>query len=101
MDLAYLATGSGRPSTPWTCHVPRLFTPTLVVTGDDGVLVGPDTRAVIAAIDNPWVEVAVVPGVGHYVRQGDPDSFHAIVDPWVRRHLTPGGSVTGRGAGPG
>lgn len=101
VDLAYLATGSGRPSTPWTEHVPRLSTPTLVVTGDDGVIVGPDTRAVIATICNARVEVAVIPGAGHYVRQGDPDAFHAIVDPWLRRHLTPGASVTGRGAGPG
>lgn len=100
VDLAYLATGSGRPSTPWTDHVPRLFTPTLVVTGDDDVLIGPDTRAAISAIDNECVEVAVVAGVGHYVRQGDPDAFHAVADPWLRRHLTPVAPVTDTGAGP-
>ena len=100
VDLAYLATGSGRPQIPWTDHVPRLSSPTLVVTGDEGVLVGPDTRAVVEAIGNPRVEIEVVPGVGHYVRQGDTDAFHAIVDPWLRQHLTPGASVISPGAGP-
>ena len=47
LDLDYVATGGGRPSTPWTEFVPRLRAPTLLVTGDRDVLVGPDSRAVV------------------------------------------------------
>lgn len=89
LDLAYLATGGGRPSTPWTDHVDRLAVPTLVVTGDDGVIVGRESRAVIESLGNRQVEVVIVPGVGHYVRQGDPEAFHALVDPWLQPYLAP------------
>lgn len=100
VDLAYLATGGGRPSIPWTEHVPRLTCPTLVVTGDRGVLVNAESRSVVRRIANPHVEIEVVAGVGHYVRQGDPGTFHAIVDPWLRGHLVPPARVTEPGANP-
>ncbi|MEP6799752.1 MAG: alpha/beta fold hydrolase [Lapillicoccus sp.] len=87
LDLAYVALGAGRPSTPWTEHAPRLSAPTLVVTGSDDVLVGHASRAVIGALGNSLVEVAVIPGAGHYARQDDPDAFHAIVDPWLAARL--------------
>ncbi len=87
VDLDYIATGAGRPSTPWTEHVPRITSPTLVVTGDDEVLVGPATRERIAELGNPRVEVVVLPGAGHYVRQQRTDAFHALVDPWLAEHV--------------
>lgn len=87
LDLAYVATGGGRPSTPWPELVARLSAPTLVVTGDGEVLVDPASRERIASIGNPAVEVVVVPGAGHYVRQQRTDEFHAVVDPWLTGHL--------------
>lgn len=92
VDLDYIATGGGRPSTPWTEHVPHLGVPTLVVTGDDEVLVGPATMTALATMGNPLVELAVVRGAGHYVRQDSPDAFHAVVDPWLEQ------MTRGRGA---
>lgn len=98
LDLAYVATGAGRPSTPWTEHVPKIVVPTLVVTGDTGVLVGPETRKAVQDISNPEIEVVVLTGAGHYVRQDATDAFHAVVDPWLTgrvtarsRRPTPGG----------
>jgi len=85
LDLDYIATGAGRPSTPWTEHVPALADPTLVVTGDTGVIVGVETREVLRALGNPVIDVSVLPGRGHYVRQGGTDAFHAVVDPWLGR----------------
>jgi pimeloyl-ACP methyl ester carboxylesterase len=90
LDLGFIATGAGRPSTPWQDLVRAIRTPTLVVAGDQGCLVGEATRAELAAIANASVEVAVIPGADHYVRQSAPESFHAVVDPWLaaQRDLT-------------
>jgi pimeloyl-ACP methyl ester carboxylesterase len=57
------------------------------VTGDRDVLVGPESRAVVEAIGNPAVEVAVVPGAGHYVRHQRTEAFHTLVDPWLAARL--------------
>jgi pimeloyl-ACP methyl ester carboxylesterase len=86
LDLDYLATGAGRPSTPWPDLVAAIRTPTLVVTGDQGCLVGEGTQARLREIGNPAIEVAVVPGADHYVRQSAPAAFHAVVDPWIAAH---------------
>ena len=88
LDLAYIATGAGRPSTPWTEHVPKIVVPTLVVTGDTGVIIGPETRKALQDISNPAIEVVVLTGAGHYVRQDASDAFHAVVDPWLTRRVT-------------
>jgi pimeloyl-ACP methyl ester carboxylesterase len=88
LDLDYVETGGGRPSTPWTESVPRIRTPTLLVTGDDDVITGPASRAVVAEIANPAIEVVVIPDAGHYVRHQQGDAFHAVVDPWLRTALT-------------
>jgi pimeloyl-ACP methyl ester carboxylesterase len=87
LDLDYVETGGGRPSTPWTESVPRIQAPTLLVTGDGDVITGPASRAVVAEIANPAVEMAVIPGAGHYVRHQQGEAFHAVVDPWLRSHL--------------
>ena len=87
IDLAYIATGAGRPSTAWTESAPRVQAPTLLVTGDVDVLVGEASRAVIAAMDRPNLEVVVIPDAGHYVRHQQGEAFHAVVDPWLRSHL--------------
>ena len=86
LDLDYVETGAGRPTTPWTESVPRIRTPTLLVTGDGEVITGEASRAVVAEIA-PAIEVVVVPGAGHYVRHQQTEAFHAVVDPWLQRRL--------------
>jgi pimeloyl-ACP methyl ester carboxylesterase len=83
LDLDYIATGAGRPSTPWPDLVAAIRTPTLVVSGDQGCLVAEGTQRRLREIGNPAVEVAVLPGADHYVRQSAPEAFHAVVDPWL------------------
>lgn len=91
VDLDYLATGSGRPGTPWPRLVRDIADATLVVTGERDCLVGEATRAELDTIANSAIEVVVVPGAGHYVRQDQTDAFHAVVDPWLAERLHRGG----------
>lgn len=81
-----------RLSTSWVDVAAAITRPTLVVTGDrEGeVLVGAGTRRQLAALDNPALEVVVVPGAGHDVRHGAPEAYLAAVEPWVSRHLGAG-----------
>jgi len=78
-----------RLSTSWVEVATAITRPTLVVTGDreGDVLVGARTRRQLAALDNPVLEVVVVPGAGHDVRRGAPEAYLATVEPWVSRHL--------------
>lgn len=87
LDLDYVSTGGGRPTTPWVDCVPRIQAPTLVVTGDGDVIIGDASRAAVAEMGNPAVEVVVVPGAGHYVRHQETEAFHAVVDPWLTARL--------------
>ena len=87
LDLDYVTTGGGRPTTPWTESVPRIEAPTLLVTGDGDVITGEASRAVVAEMANPAIEVVVVPGADHYVRHQQTAAFHTAVDPWLARRL--------------
>ena len=87
LDLDYVATGGGRPTTPWVENVPRIQAATLLVTGDGEVITGAASRAVVAEMANPAIEVVVVPGAGHYVRHQQTEAFHAVVDPWLAARL--------------
>lgn len=75
------------PAGSWRDRVAALVVPTLLVTGDDDVRVDAAVCAELAAIGNPALEVAVVPGAGHCVRRDRGDAFHALVDPWLRAHV--------------
>ena len=55
--------------------------------GDGDVITGEASRAVVAEMANPAIEVVVVPGAGHYVRHQQTEAFHAAVDPWLGRRL--------------
>lgn len=87
VDLSLIGLGNGRSATPWPDLVAAIRTPTLVVTGDVECLVGEATQSRLREIGNPAVEVAVVPGADHYVRQSAPEPFHAVVDPWLAAHV--------------
>lgn len=83
-DEAFLRAAVAWLREPWQHIVERIAVPTLVVTGTDQVILGPETiRAVSLA--NPAVPVEVVPGTGHCVRRDDPDGYHALVDPWLEQ----------------
>jgi pimeloyl-ACP methyl ester carboxylesterase len=82
-DLGFGATGRASLRVPWRDVARALARPTLVVTGTEGVILGPAVRAEIDALGNPAIEVAVVPGAGHCVRRDDREAFHALVDPWI------------------
>jgi pimeloyl-ACP methyl ester carboxylesterase len=81
-----------RLPTSWVDVAAAITRPTLVVTGDreGDVLVGAPTRRQLAALDNPALEVVVVPGAGHDIRGGAPAAYLAAVEPWVSRHLGAG-----------
>ena len=81
-----------RLPTSWVDVAAAITRPTLVVTGDreGDVLIGARTRRQLAALDNPALEVVVVAGAGHDVRDGAPEAYLAAVEPWVCRHLGAG-----------
>ena len=72
--------------TPWTTIAAGISVPTLVVTGTDDVILDADTRQAIEDLGNPHLEVAVVADAGHCVRREQPESYHALVDPWLAAH---------------
>ncbi len=87
LDLRFLGSGEGLSSGSWADQVAAIRTPTLVVAGGgEGALVGAATRARLAELANPSIDVRVVEGAGHDVRQDQPDEFHAVVDPFLAIH---------------
>lgn len=74
----------------WREIAAALTTPTLVVTGTELVIIGPQTQAAIAALANPAIEVAIIDGAGHCVRRDDRAAYHALVDPWLASHASGG-----------
>jgi len=88
MDLAYLAAGNWKPTTPWPELVRALAVPTLVVSGDpathlDELCVDDDMERGLAAIGNGHLRLVRVPGAGHCVRRDQPDRFHEVVDAFL------------------
>lgn len=87
-DVAFLRTSSLALRQTWQETAAAIGVPALVVTGDGAVILGPSTRAEIAALGNPHLEIAVVPGADHCVRRDRGDAFHAVVDPWLAAHTS-------------
>lgn len=86
-DLDMAADGRIRPERPWRPAISALAVPTLVVSGTGEVIWDPQEWAALQSCGNPLVETAVVDGADHCVRRTQPDRFHAVVDPWLGRHL--------------
>ncbi len=86
VDRAFLATGRYQVEVPWREIAAAIDVPTLVVTGDDEVILDARVLAEVAALGNPALEIRTVPGAGHCVRRDDGDGFHALVDPWLAAH---------------
>jgi lipase len=85
-DVDFLALGVATVATPWEEMVAAIRVPTLVLTGEDRVILDEDKLARARAVGNPLVSVQVVPGAGHSVRRDRPGAFHALVDPWLEQH---------------
>ena len=88
VDLDFVRAGVGVLRTPWREIASAIRSPTLVVTGDHGVILDDQRLAEIAALDNPLIEVRVIEGAGHGIRREQGDAFHALVDPWLAAHVT-------------
>jgi pimeloyl-ACP methyl ester carboxylesterase len=71
---------------PWIDVAAAIARPTLLVTGDreEAIIVNAESRKRLAELGNRHIEVAVVPGAGHTVRRDCADSYHQIVDPWIK-----------------
>ncbi|MDU0349373.1 alpha/beta hydrolase [Actinomyces sp. MRS3W] len=87
VDLGFIAMGCVSPPTPWQEVIDSLAVPTLIVTGTERVVLRGDNLTNITRRANASITTAVIEGAPHCVRRTFPDRFHAITDPWLKRHL--------------
>lgn len=85
VDEAFLGQGVASFARPWEEFVSALRVPTLVVIGSRSTLLGDVVRARAERLANPCVEIHTV-AAGHCVRRDVPDTYHALVDPWLASH---------------
>ena len=86
VDREFLALGDYKPSSRWPDLLEGLIIATLLVTGDQDVVVDEEVEKVIAAAGNPNVTVVRVPGAGHCVRRERPERFYEAVDGFLATH---------------
>lgn len=86
-DLEMLGQPMITVRTPWEQVTAAIAVPALVVTGTDGAIWTGDLLTRLRAVDNSHVEIAVVRKAGHCVRRDRGDDFHAVVDPWLAKHV--------------
>ena len=74
---------------PWLDDAAAIARPTLVITGgrDEEVRVSSRSRQRLAELGNHHIEVAVIPGAGHTVRRDCAETYHQVVDPWIRERF--------------
>ncbi|NNM46309.1 alpha/beta fold hydrolase [Knoellia koreensis] len=94
VDTAFLALGVASLVAPWDELLASIRVPTLALLAGRGGPVTPDVRERAGRIDNPHLVIRVVPGSGHCIRRDVPDDYHALVDPFLARALTPADRVT-------
>jgi pimeloyl-ACP methyl ester carboxylesterase len=86
VDLDFLALGIANLLQPWEEIVASITVPTLVLLAGRGGPVTPQARARAAGIDNPRLDLRVVPDTGHCIRRDRADAYHALVDPFLAEH---------------
>lgn len=69
----------------WTETVRALSVPTLLITGTNHVLIGPDVRDEVRRIA-PDVQIVVIEDAGHCVRRDQREAYHAVVDAFLAAH---------------
>ncbi|WP_211340858.1 alpha/beta fold hydrolase [Xylanimonas allomyrinae] len=77
------------PERDWPALLETLAVPTLFVLPALGAL-----APFAARTSNPNVEAVVIDGAGHCVRRDAPAAYHAVVDPFLARHLTVDGPAS-------
>jgi pimeloyl-ACP methyl ester carboxylesterase len=85
VDEAFLELGVASFTTPWEQLVRGIRVPTLVIVGARSTLLGAGTRARADALANPQVRIETL-DAGHCVRRDVPETYHALVDPWLAEH---------------
>lgn len=83
IDLAMLGDDVITVGRPRLQVAAGIAVPTLLVTGDHGVIWMTPMLERLAAVANPRIEVGVVTGARHCVRRDVTAGFHAVVDPWI------------------
>lgn len=73
-------------ATGWREIAASISVPTLVLTGTQQVILDSAMVSEIGALDNPAIDIRVIPQAGHCVRRDRTDAYHAIVDPWLAAH---------------
>jgi pimeloyl-ACP methyl ester carboxylesterase len=86
VDLDFLGLGIANLLEPWDHIVGAISVPTLVLLAERGGPVLPEVRERAARIDNPHLDIRVVPGTGHCIRRDDSAAYHALVDPFLAQH---------------
>lgn len=86
VDLDFLDLGIANLLQPWDELVGAIAVPTLVLLAGRGGPVSPQARTRAAGIDNPHLDIRVVPDSGHCIRRDVPDAYHALVDPFLAAH---------------
>ncbi len=86
-DLVALANPLITVPTPATEIAGRISAPALVVTGTEGVIWTGAQLSALEAVENPYLNIAVLTGAGHCVRRSQPTAFHAVADPWLARQF--------------
>ncbi len=86
VDLDFLDLGIANLLEPWDDIVGAISVPTMVLLAERGGPVLPEVRQRAARIDNPHLDIRVVPGTGHCIRRDDAAAYHALVDPFLAEH---------------
>ncbi len=86
VDREFLALGDFKPSVRWPELLEGLITATLLVTGDQDVVVDASVEEVIEKADNPNLTLARVGGAGHCIRRERPERFYELVDEFLAGH---------------
>lgn len=86
VDLDFLALGVATLLQPWDEIVAAIRVPALVLLAGTGGPVTPAVRERAARLDNPCLRLQVVEGAGHCIRRDVPDTYHALVDPFLADH---------------
>lgn len=85
VDEAFLELGVASFTTPWEELVRAITVPTLVIVGARSTLLGARILARAHALANPQVRIETL-DAGHCVRRDVPETYHALVDPWLAEH---------------
>jgi pimeloyl-ACP methyl ester carboxylesterase len=86
VDRDFLALGDYKPSLRWPELLEGLLTATLLVTGDQDVVVDDAVAKLIETTGSPNLRLVRVRSAGHCIRRERPERFYALVDEFLTGH---------------